>query len=110
MKCGASSLTMPSCGLRIITATDCVSMPCMHSSTFQQCILWNRSQSKWNVLVRPFGKEFHLIAESDLNDPRIVRPREANGYGMDSQWSDDFHHSSLRHALQSKGRRDRLLR
>jgi maltooligosyltrehalose trehalohydrolase len=39
------------------------------------------------------GKEFHLIAESDLNDPRVVRPREANGYGMDSQWSDDFHHA-----------------
>ena len=39
------------------------------------------------------GKEFYLIAESDLNDPRIVRSREANGYGMDSQWSDDFHHS-----------------
>ena len=39
------------------------------------------------------GKEFHLIAESDLNDPRIVRSREANGYGMDSQWSDDFHHA-----------------
>jgi maltooligosyltrehalose trehalohydrolase len=39
------------------------------------------------------GKEFYLIAESDLNDPRVVRPREAQGYGMDSQWSDDFHHS-----------------
>ncbi len=39
------------------------------------------------------GKEFYLIAESDLNDPRVIRPREANGYGMDSQWSDDFHHS-----------------
>jgi len=39
------------------------------------------------------GREFILIAESDLNDPRIVRPREANGYGMDAQWSDDFHHS-----------------
>ena len=39
------------------------------------------------------GKQFYLIAESDLNDPRVVRPREANGYGMDSQWSDDFHHS-----------------
>jgi maltooligosyltrehalose trehalohydrolase len=39
------------------------------------------------------GKEFYLIAESDLNDPRVVRPREAHGYGMDSQWSDDFHHS-----------------
>ncbi|MDE1162964.1 MAG: malto-oligosyltrehalose trehalohydrolase [Acidobacteriaceae bacterium] len=39
------------------------------------------------------GREFYLIAESDLNDPRVVRPREAQGYGMDSQWSDDFHHS-----------------
>ena len=39
------------------------------------------------------GKEFHLIAESELNDPRVVRSREANGYGMDSQWSDDFHHA-----------------
>lgn len=39
------------------------------------------------------AKEFYLIAESDLNDPRVVRPREANGYGMDAQWSDDFHHS-----------------
>ena len=39
------------------------------------------------------NKDFYLIAESDLNDPRIVRPREANGYGMDAQWSDDFHHS-----------------
>ncbi len=39
------------------------------------------------------AKEFYLIAESDLNDPRVVRSREANGYGMDSQWSDDFHHS-----------------
>lgn len=34
-----------------------------------------------------------LIAESDLNDPRLVRPREAGGYGLDAQWSDDFHHA-----------------
>ena len=39
------------------------------------------------------GREFYLIAESDLNDPKVIRPREALGYGMDSQWSDDFHHS-----------------
>jgi maltooligosyltrehalose trehalohydrolase len=44
-------------------------------------------------LSATLGREFHLIAESDLNDPRIVRSREANGYGMDSQWSDDFHHA-----------------
>jgi maltooligosyltrehalose trehalohydrolase len=39
------------------------------------------------------GREYYLIAESDLNDPRVIRPREAQGYGMDSQWSDDFHHA-----------------
>lgn len=44
-------------------------------------------------LSATLGKEFYLIAESDLNDPRVVRSREAYGYGMDSQWSDDFHHA-----------------
>jgi maltooligosyltrehalose trehalohydrolase len=44
-------------------------------------------------LSATLAKEFYLIAESDLNDPRVVRSREANGYGMDSQWSDDFHHA-----------------
>ncbi len=39
------------------------------------------------------GRQLFLIAESDLNDPKIVRSVEANGYGMDAQWSDDFHHS-----------------
>ncbi len=39
------------------------------------------------------GREYYLIVESDLNDPRVIRPCEAMGYGMDSQWSDDFHHS-----------------
>ena len=34
-----------------------------------------------------------LIAESDLNDPRMVTPREAGGLGVDAQWSDDFHHA-----------------
>jgi maltooligosyltrehalose trehalohydrolase len=34
-----------------------------------------------------------LIAESDLNDPRMITPREAGGHGLDAQWSDDFHHA-----------------
>jgi maltooligosyltrehalose trehalohydrolase len=34
-----------------------------------------------------------LIAESDLNDPRLVRPTEVGGLGLDAQWSDDFHHA-----------------
>ena len=34
-----------------------------------------------------------LIAESDLNDPRVVADRAVGGFGMDAQWSDDFHHA-----------------
>jgi maltooligosyltrehalose trehalohydrolase len=49
--------------------------------------------SEVDRLSATIGKELYLIAESDLNDPRVIRPREALGYGMDSQWSDDFHHS-----------------
>jgi maltooligosyltrehalose trehalohydrolase len=39
------------------------------------------------------GRHLFLIAESDLNDPRLVRAPEAGGYGLDAQWSDDFHHA-----------------
>lgn len=34
-----------------------------------------------------------LIAESDQNDPRLVRPRAAGGFGLGAQWDDDFHHA-----------------
>lgn len=44
------------------------------------------------TLGRQLGKRFGLIAESDLNDPRIVQARQLGGHGMDAQWSDDFHH------------------
>ncbi|OGW39333.1 MAG: malto-oligosyltrehalose trehalohydrolase [Nitrospirae bacterium RBG_13_39_12] len=38
-------------------------------------------------------RKFYLIAESDLNDTRVIRPRRLGGYGFDAQWCDDFHHS-----------------
>ncbi|MGB5420904.1 MAG: malto-oligosyltrehalose trehalohydrolase [Desulfobacterales bacterium] len=38
-------------------------------------------------------RPIHLIAESALNDTRIVRPRELGGFNLDAQWNDDFHHS-----------------
>jgi maltooligosyltrehalose trehalohydrolase len=44
-------------------------------------------------LERETGRSYVLIAESDLNDPRVVTERERGGYGMDAQWSDDFHHA-----------------
>jgi maltooligosyltrehalose trehalohydrolase len=44
-------------------------------------------------LANHTGNEYVVIAESDLNDPRLVTAREAGGYGLDAQWSDDFHHA-----------------
>jgi len=43
------------------------------------------------------GRSAVVIAESDLNDPRLVRGASEFGYGLDAQWSDDFHHAV--HAL-----------
>jgi maltooligosyltrehalose trehalohydrolase len=48
------------------------------------------------------NRRIHLIAESALNDTRIVRPRELGGFALDAQWNDDFHHS-LRTALGQEG-------
>jgi maltooligosyltrehalose trehalohydrolase len=45
------------------------------------------------ALKTTLGRHLVLVAESDLNDPRIVTPREAGGLGLDAQWSDDFHHA-----------------
>jgi malto-oligosyltrehalose trehalohydrolase len=39
------------------------------------------------------GRTLLLIAESDANDARLVTARQAGGYGLTSQWSDDFHHA-----------------
>ncbi|MBL0226832.1 MAG: malto-oligosyltrehalose trehalohydrolase [Geobacteraceae bacterium] len=39
------------------------------------------------------GRRVHVIAESDLNDVRVVKPAESGGYGLDAQWNDDFHHA-----------------
>lgn len=40
------------------------------------------------------GRRSYLIAESDLNDPRLVRPSVLGGHGLDAVWSDDFHHAA----------------
>jgi maltooligosyltrehalose trehalohydrolase len=43
------------------------------------------------------GSRVHVIAESNLNDVRLLQPPERGGYGLDAQWNDDFHHAV--HAL-----------
>lgn len=57
-------------------------------------------QDEVRALATRLGREIHLIAESDLNDARILLPHEKGGYDLPAQWSDDFHHSL--HTLLTK--------
>jgi maltooligosyltrehalose trehalohydrolase len=49
------------------------------------------AETDW--LSRQVGRPLSLVAESDLNDPRLITPRDHGGYGMTAQWSDDIHHA-----------------
>ncbi len=46
-----------------------------------------------DALGAQLNKPLFLIAESDLNDPRVISSREAGGHGFDGQWTDDVHHA-----------------
>ena len=53
--------------------------------------------SRVDALSVHLRRPLTLVAESDLNDPRLVTPRAAGGYGLSAQWNDDVHHAL--HAL-----------
>ncbi len=50
-------------------------------------------QAEVQALAKQKNRHLVLIPESDLNDPRLIRPREQGGLALDAQWSDDFHHA-----------------
>ncbi|MDO1445867.1 malto-oligosyltrehalose trehalohydrolase [Rhodocytophaga aerolata] len=54
----------------------------------------NQKVAKFSARV---GRPFYTIAESDLNDVKVIKPLDQGGWGFNSQWMDDFHHSL--HAL-----------
>ena len=45
------------------------------------------------ALGQDLGRPLRLLPETDLNNPRLVQPFEQGGFGLDVQWSDDFHHA-----------------
>ncbi len=47
-----------------------------------------------DALSAQLNRPLTLIAESDLNDPKLILPREAGGFGLTAQWSDDWHHAA----------------
>ena len=75
------------------TSTGCGSTPCTRWTTPRAVHLLEELAEVAADLSAHLRRPLTLIAESDLNDPRLVTPREAGGYGLDAQWSDDFHHA-----------------
>lgn len=55
-----------------------------------------------NELMEATGRQYHLIVELDLNDNRFINPVEKEGFGMDAQWVDEFHHALRVTAGQEK--------
>lgn len=53
---------------------------------------------KTDALSTALGRPLTLIAETDLNDPVMILPREAGGHGLTAQWCDDWHHA-VHHAV-----------
>jgi maltooligosyltrehalose trehalohydrolase len=43
--------------------------------------------------AQQLGRAVHVIAESNLNDVRLLDATDRGGYGLSAQWSDDFHHA-----------------
>jgi maltooligosyltrehalose trehalohydrolase len=55
--------------------------------------IWDRLYEAVKGWQRRAGRRLWLVAESDGNDPRVVRPPGTGGRGFDGQWLDDFHHA-----------------
>ena len=92
-RCGATSSTTCGCGSRSYHV-DALRLDAVHAlSDTSEVHLLEEMAIETAALSAHLRRPLTLIAESDLNDTLLVRPREAGGYGLDAQWSDDFHHA-----------------
>ena len=64
---------------------------------------WEYVHRHVQQLQQQTGRTYYLVAESDLNSPKVVTAPGYGGYGFDAQWLDDFHHA-LYTVLDKKGK------
>jgi maltooligosyltrehalose trehalohydrolase len=55
--------------------------------------IWDDLRQAIDTWTATSGRPFYLVAESDLNSPRVINPTASGGLGFDAQWLDDFHHA-----------------
>lgn len=65
----------------------------LHESAGSPVQILQELSGRVDALAAHLGRPLTLIAESDLNDPIMIEPREAGGYGIQAQWVDDWHHA-----------------
>ncbi|MGW3961281.1 malto-oligosyltrehalose trehalohydrolase [Amycolatopsis sp. NPDC005003] len=72
---------------------DALRLDAVHALLDRRAVhLLEQLATEVDALSAALNRPLTLIAESDLNDPRLVTPRERGGFGLHAQWSDDFHH------------------
>ncbi|GGK68818.1 malto-oligosyltrehalose trehalohydrolase [Rufibacter glacialis] len=73
---------------------DAVRMDAVHAiKDFSPNHILREMKQQVNELVEATGRTHYMIVELDLNDTRFINPLEEQGYGMDAQWVDEFHHA-----------------
>ena len=72
-------------GLRLDAVHEIIDTRAIH--------LLEQMAAEVEALTAHVRRPLFLIAESDLNDPRLVMAREGGGYGLSAQWADDVHHA-----------------
>ncbi len=64
---------------------------------------WEQVSHNVQQMQQQQGRPLYMIAESDLNSPRVIQSPDTGGWGFNVQWLDDFHHA-LYVLLYRKGR------
>ncbi|WP_103350450.1 malto-oligosyltrehalose trehalohydrolase [Amycolatopsis sp. CA-128772] len=73
---------------------DALRLDAVHALLDRRAVhLLEQLATEVDSLSAALNRPLTLIAESDLNDPRLVTPRERGGVGLHAQWSDDLHHA-----------------
>ncbi len=73
---------------------DALRMDAVHAiKDFSPTHILREIKQRVNDLMAQTGRTHYLIVELDLNDNRFINPLEQQGYGMDAQWIDEFHHA-----------------
>lgn len=73
---------------------DALRMDAVHSiKDFSPTHILREIKQQVDLLMEETGRKHYLIVELDLNDSRYINPIEQQGFGIDSQWIDEFHHA-----------------